>query len=305
MTEKEMIAKIKDLKKVKRAVILAHNYQIGQVQDIADHVGDSFALSRIATELEEEVVVMCGVRFMAETVKILSPEKKVLLPVLEADCPMAGMITVEQLRAFRNEHPGSPVVCYVNTSAAIKAESDICCTSSNAVQVISSLPDDKVLFVPDHNLGSYADSMIPDKQVIPWNGHCYVHQQIQMEDILIMKRMHPDTEVLVHPECNVEVTEMGDFVGSTAQIIDYVRRSPARSFIVVTEEGILHQLHKENPGKAFYPVFGEMVCHNMKRTGIAHVLDALQQDKHEIQVDKGVLERARRALERMLRVPIQ
>jgi quinolinate synthase len=302
MTEKEMIAKIKELKKMKRAAILAHNYQTGLVQDIADHVGDSFALSRIATELEEEVVVMCGVRFMAETVKILSPEKRVLLPVLEAGCPMAGMITVDQLRAFRNEHPGSPVVCYVNTSAAIKAESDICCTSSNAVQVISSLPEDKVLFVPDHNLGSYADRMIPEKQVISWSGHCYVHQQIQKEEIMMMRRRHPDAEVLVHPECNLEVTAMGDFVGSTAQIIDYVRRSPARSFIVVTEVGILHQLHKENPGKVFYPVFREMSCYDMKKTGIGHVMEALQHLKHEIQVEKGVLERAHRALERMLRV---
>lgn len=301
MTETEITEKINELKKKKRAVILAHNYQIGPVQAIADYVGDSLALSRIATGLKEKIVVVCGVRFMAETVKILSPEKKVLLPVADAGCPMADMITVEQLRAFRNEHPDAPVVCYVNTSAAIKAASDICCTSSNAVDVISSLAENKVLFVPDRNLGAYANAMIPGKQVISWDGFCIVHQQVQKEEILLLKRMHPDAEVLAHPECNPEVLEVSDFIGSTANIISYARRSASKSFIIVTEERIIHQLKKENPGKVFHTVFGEMVCQNMKKTTLNHVLEALQHEKHEIIVADDIIDNAGQTLERMLR----
>ena len=243
----DLIKEILRLKKERDAIILAHNYQLPEVQDIADLVGDSLELSRAAATMEGEVIVFCGVDFMAETAAVLSPEKTVLLPAVDACCPMADMITADELKLVKSRNPGAAVVCYVNTTAEVKAESDICCTSSNAVKVVNSVKNDTVIFVPDRNLAAYA-ARFTEKTILPWDGFCIVHDQITPEHVREARRLHPDAEVLVHPECRPEVIDLADHVASTSGIIKQVGASPAKAFIIGTEIGILHRLDKRIPG---------------------------------------------------------
>jgi len=299
---KEMISEIKRMKREKNAVIVAHNYQMDEVQELADVVGDSFKLSQYCASTNADIVVFCGVHFMAESAKILSPEKTVLLPEIDAGCPMADMVTAEALIEEKKKHPDAAVVCYINTSAAVKAECDICCTSSNALRVVRSIPDKEILFVPDKNLGSFIAKQVPEKTFHLWNGFCITHHRVGRDDVEKAKSIHPDALVLAHPECRQEVLEMADFVGSTAQIIEYAKRNNHDKYLIATEMGILHQLKKDNPDKTFYLLTQGLVCPNMKKTSVESVYNALKYNRYEITLEKEVIERARRSLEAMLAV---
>jgi quinolinate synthase len=296
-----MIEEILALKKKHNAVILAHNYQLPEVQDIADLVGDSLELSRSAARLDADVIVFCGVDFMAETAAILSPQKKVVLPAKEACCPMALMITPEQLLEMKARCPDAAVVCYVNSTAEVKAESDVCCTSANGVSVVNSLEENRVIFVPDGNLAAYI-SRFTKKQIIPWNGYCYVHDRFTPDEVNAARRLHPGAEVLVHPECRPEVIDLADFVYSTSGMGRHAKTSKAREFVIGTEVGMLYRLKKDNPGKEFYPLSNKAVCQNMKKTSIDKVLRALQTLEPRVTVPEGIASRARRSIERMLAV---
>ncbi|HTZ39372.1 MAG TPA: quinolinate synthase NadA [Syntrophales bacterium] len=287
------------LKKERRAVILAHNYQIPEVQDIADFVGDSLGLSIQASRTDAEVIVFCGVHFMAETAKILSPAKKVLLPDKNAGCPMANMITGRQLRALKEQHPGAKVLCYVNTSAEVKAECDLCCTSANAVTMVQkALKDDKeIIFVPDRYLADYVAGQT-GRTFIVWNGYCPTHARILPEDILKVKALRP--EIIVHPECTPEVRKLADLVASTEGMCRYVKQTNALEIIVGTEIGIIHRLKKENPDKTFYPASEQAVCPNMKLITLEKILWALEDLQPEIDVPQEIATKARRCIERML-----
>jgi quinolinate synthase len=294
--------KIGKLKSQKNAVILAHNYQIGEVQDIADFTGDSLGLSQQAASTEADVIVFCGVRFMAETAKILSPGKKVLLPEKNAGCPMANMITGADVREMKRKHPGAIVVCYVNTTAEVKAESDYCCTSSNAVKLVRSLGSDKeIIFVPDKYLGSYVREQT-GRDVILWPGYCATHAKIDPEDIKRLKEEFPDSVVLAHPEANTEVWSVADKLLSTGQMLSFAKESDKKSFIIATEIGIIHTLEKQNPEKEFIPVSRKTVCPNMKKINIEKILWSLENDEFEIELEEEVMNKARLSLERMLDV---
>mgnify|MGYP000851910102 CR=1 FL=1 len=299
---RDMVEEIKRMKNEKNAVIVTHNYQVDEVQELADVVGDSFKLSQYCASTDADIVVFCGVHFMAESAKILSPEKTVLLPEIDAGCPMADMATVDALIEEKRKYPNAAVVCYINTSAAVKAECDICCTSSNAVRVIRSIPNDEVLFVPDQNLGSFVAGQVPDKKIHLWSGYCITHHRVSREDVEKAKSLHPDALVLAHPECRKEVLVRADFVGSTAQIIEYAKNSSHDKFLIATEMGILYKLKKDNPDKTFYLLTPGLVCPNMKKTSVESVYNALKYNRYEINLDKEVAERARRALEAMLAV---
>lgn len=301
MPSAEIVNKLNELKKKHNAIILAHNYQIDEVQDVADYVGDSFGLSQIAAETDADVIVFCGVHFMAESAKILSPDKKVILPVLDAGCPMAEMVDVEGLKALKAKHPGVPVVTYVNSSAAVKAESDICCTSSNAVEVVESLDSDTIIFTPDQNLGSFIDAQT-DKKVILWEGYCITHHRVSPDDVKAVREAHPDALVVVHPETRPEVVALADHADSTAGILRFIKESDHKKFIVGTEMGILHRLKNENPDKEFYILTPKLVCTNMKKTNLNHVVEALENLGPEITVPEDIRLRAKRSLERMLEI---
>jgi len=292
---------IVQLKESKNAILLVHNYQPAEIQDIADLTGDSLELSRAAAAMEGDVIVFCGVDFMAGTAAILSPEKTVLLPAEDACCPMAQMITAEQLRLAKSKHPDAAVVCYVNTTAEVKAESDICCTSSNAVSIVNSLEEDEVIFVPDQNLAKYAQRFTK-KTILPWEGFCIVHHRITASQVHEARRLHPDAVLLVHPECRPEVIDLADHVASTSGIIRYVCASDKREFIIGTEVGILHRIGKECPGKMCYPLADAAICRNMKKTDLAKVRDALVTLRPRITVPDDIAARARKAIERMLAV---
>lgn len=296
-----LIEKIKKLKKEKNAVILAHNYQIPDVQDIADYVGDSLGLSIQASKTDADVIVFCGVYFMAETAKILSPQKTVLIPDPNAGCPMADMITADQLRALKAQHPQAKVLCYVNTTAEVKAECDLGCTSSNALQLVRDAfrEDEEIIFVPDKYLANYVSTQV-GRTFIAWKGFCPTHARILPEAIEEQERLHPEAEVMVHPECMPGVIAVADKVLSTGGMCAYARESASKEFIVGTEVGILHRLRLENPGKKFYPASELAVCPNMKRTTLEKVLWSLEGMTHEITVPEDVISRARRSIERML-----
>ncbi len=296
-----MIEEIQALKKERRATILAHNYQLPEVQDVADLVGDSLELSRAAARLDSEVIIFCGVDFMAETAAILSPQKRVIIPEKSAWCPMAHMITPDQLDDLKALNPGAAVVCYVNSTAEIKAKSDICCTSANGVQVVNSLAQEEVIFVPDRNLAAYI-ARHTDKKIIPWNGYCYVHDHFTPAEVKAARAKHPGAEVLVHPECRPEVIDQADFVYSTAGMGKHAKASDAREFIIGTEVGMIYRLKKENPEKEFYPLSENAVCQNMKKTTLEKVLRALQTLEPRVTVPEEVAVRARMAIERMLNV---
>jgi quinolinate synthase len=286
------------------AIILVHNYQVPEIQQIADIRGDSLELSRVAAETDADVIVFCGVQFMAETAAILSPDKKVLLPVKEAGCPMADMITVDGVRKLRAENPGAPVVCYVNSSAEVKAESDVCCTSANAVEVVNSLDEDRAIFIPDKHLGRYVAEHT-DKEIITYQGFCPTHARLTVEDVVKAKREHPDALFVAHPECRWDVLQLADHVTSTSGIFRYARESGAREFIIGTEIGMLYMLHQENPDKEFYPASELMTCPNMKLNDLEHVIEAMEEMKYLITVEEDVRKRARKCLDKMLAVRAQ
>ncbi len=301
MTKEDVTQRIARLKAERKAVILAHNYQIGEVQDIADFTGDSLELSRKAAAAEAEVIVFCGVHFMAETAAILSPRKTVLLPDPGAGCPMADTISAEDLRQWKAKYPGWPVVCYINTTAEVKAESDICCTSSNALKVVESVQSQGILFVPDKNLAAYIGRFSP-KKIISWDGCCYVHDQIYASHILEKRRRHPQAEVWVHPECRPEVIDLADRVLSTGHMVAQARLTEAKEVIIGTEAGILHRLGKENPAVAFFPAKDMAFCSNMKKINLLKVLASLEGMAHKVQVPPDIADRARGAIERMIKI---
>lgn len=302
MDQSEMIASIQKLKKERNAVILAHLYEWPEVQDIADIVGDSLDLSRRAKEAKADVIVFCGVSFMAETAKIVNPGRTVLLPVLEAGCPMADMVTPEDVKRLREENPKAAVVCYVNSSAEVKAESDICCTSSNARKIVASLQEDEIIFVPDRNLGHYVSRFFPEKKFIFHEGFCPTHNKINADEVLRVKEARPGVPILSHPECRPEVLDLSDFIGSTAQIIDYAVTSDAKELIIGTEIGVLHRLQKLCPDKTFYSLHAALVCPNMKKTRLANVQAALEQMKYRIELEEDLRLRAAVAIEKMLAI---
>ncbi|MEL7608299.1 MAG: quinolinate synthase NadA [Bacillota bacterium] len=302
MSTTEITRRISELKKNGNALILAHLYQLPEVQDISDFTGDSLELSRRAKESSAEVIVLCGVTFMAETAKILSPQKTVLLPEPDAGCPMADMVSASDIERLRKEHPNAAVVCYVNSSAEVKAASDICCTSSNAIKVVESLSEDEIIFVPDRNLGRYVSGFFPEKRFIYHTGFCPVHELISVADVKNARSLHPHASVLAHPECSPEVLDLADFIGSTAKIIDYAGKSNRTEFIIVTETGILHRLNTLYPKKRFYPVRSDMTCRNMKKTTLQKVAAALENMQYPIHLDQGLIDKAYACLDRMLRL---
>jgi quinolinate synthase len=298
-----LVDKIQKLKKERNAVILVHNYQIGEVQDIADHLGDSLGLSLEAAKTKADVIVFCGVHFMAETAAIISPNKKVIMPDVNAGCPMADMITVDKLRELKAKHPKAKVVCYVNSGADIKAESDICCTSANAVKVCRSLKDAKeIIFVPDKFLGHYTSTQVKDKKFILWEGFCPTHVMILPRHVEDAKARYPGAKVLVHPECRPETIALADEVLSTGGMLKYAKETDVKEIIVGTETGIIYRLRKENPDKKFYPALEQSICPNMKLTTLEKVFWSLEDLKIEIKVPKKIADKARSAIERMLEI---
>lgn len=300
LSKEELISEISKLKKEKNAVIVAHYYQIDEVQEVADIVGDSFALSKYCAETDADAIVFCGVSFMAESAKILSPDKKVYLPKSTAGCPMADMITADDVRELREKYPNAAFVCYVNSSAETKAECDVCCTSSNALKIVKSLEEKDIVFIPDRNLGSYIAKQVPEKNIILYDGYCYTHNKITVEDVEKVKKAHPDSIVAIHPECPPEVVEKADFVGSTLQIINYCTESEHNKFIIGTEMGILYDLNKKNKDKQFYLLTPRFVCTNMKKTTLESVYDALKNEQYETFVDEDIRQKSKATLEKML-----
>jgi quinolinate synthase len=293
--------RILKLKKERNAVILVHNYQLGEVQDIADFVGDSLGLSQNAAKTRAAVIVFCGVHFMAETAAILCPDMTVLLPDPHAGCPMANMIDAEQLRQKKKDLPSASVVCYINSTAEVKAESDICCTSANAVKVVESVDNDEILFVPDQYLGHYVSTKTK-KKIHLWPGYCPTHARIRDRDIIRLKQEYPQAKVVVHPECRPEVIALADEVASTGGIIRYARREDVREMIVGTEMGIIHRLKKENPGKKFIPVTEQAVCPNMKLITLEKVLWSLEEMAPVVTVPEKIRLRAKAAVDKMLAI---
>ena len=306
MADREDIAqlqqRIRDKSRQMNAVIVAHNYQRPEVQDVADFVGDSLELARQCARTEAEVIVFCGVNFMAENAVILNPSRQVLLAEGTAGCPMADMIDDVDVKAWRARYPGAAVVAYVNTTAAVKAESDICCTSANAARVVDSVPNDEVIFVPDENLAHWVSTRT-SKRVIAYPGFCITHRRLTAEHVRRAKALHPEAPVVVHPECLPEVTALADAVLSTSQMVQFCRENPARTFLIGTEMGLLHRLHKENPEKSFFVLSPGLVCPNMKKTRLEIVLRTMEERRNQIVVPEAVRVRAQRALERMLAVP--
>jgi quinolinate synthase len=303
MTEKnsDLVERILKLKRERNAILLVHNYQIGEIQDLADYLGDSLELAQKAAKSEADIIVFCGVHFMAETAAILNPDKKVLMPDPFAGCPMADMITAKGLRELKKKHPGVPVVCYVNTTAEVKAESDVCCTSANAVKVVNSFEEKEIIFVPDKYLAHYISTQT-DKKIIPWNGYCPTHVKILPEDIIRMKKLHPHSEVMVHPECTPKVIELADKAFSTSGMCRYAKESKVNEMIVGTEIGLLHRLRKENPDKKFYPASKLAICPNMKKNTLGKLLHSLENLKHEVKVPENIRIKAKEAVNRMLEI---
>ena len=293
----EIKNEIQKLKKEKDAVILAHYYVDGEVQEIADYVGDSYYLAEIATKVPESTIVFCGVSFMGE-----SPKKRVVMADGHADCPMAHMVDVDKIREVRKEYPDVSVVCYVNSTAEIKAESDVCVTSSNALKIVKNLPNKDIFFIPDENLGRFVASQLPEKHFIFNDGFCHVHRSITAENVKKAKEVHPEAEVLVHPECTPDVVALGDYVGSTSGIIDYATASDKDVFIICTEMGVLYELKQKNPGKTFYSVGHRQFCPNMKRISLENVRDTLRDMKNQVELPEDLRLNAKKALDEMLRI---
>ena len=295
---KNLSEKILKLKKEKNAIILAHLYQTPEIQEIADYVGDSYYLSKIARDCKEDLIIFCGVKFMGESAKILSPQKTIILPATNAGCPMADMACVEDLEEMIKLYPDAFKVCYINSSYEVKALCDVSVTSSSALDILKNVENKQILFLPDRNLGSYIAEFFPGKEFIFWQGFCPTHERISVEDILIAKEKHPQVKVLAHPECNKEVRDLCDYIGSTSGIIDFATKCEDEEFIICTEEGILYELEKNNPNKKFY--FPErIVCPNMKKTNLQNVYDALCGKVEEVVLDEEIAKKALTSLENM------
>jgi len=304
MTNRQLKGEIKKLLKERNAILLAHNYQRDEVQDAADLTGDSLGLSIEASKTEAKVIVFCGVHFMAESASILSPDKTVIFPRMDAGCPMADMITRDGLIRMKEEYPGLPVVTYVNSAADVKAVSDICCTSANAVSVVRSLRDAKrVIMTPDRNLSHYVTRFVKDKEIIAWDGFCPTHERLVPEDVLKLKVKHPDALFVAHPECRPDVVDLADKVASTSGMYVFCKESKAREFIIGTEIGILWRLKKDNPDKKFHLASKKLVCPNMKLTALEDVLVALEKMENVVTVPEEIRIPAKTALDRMLAVP--
>lgn len=308
LSQEQYIAEIKRMKAEKNAIILAHYYQTGDIQDIADFVGDSLALSQKAASNTADIILFAGVKFMAETAKILSPEKKVLLPDMMAGCSLANSCKASDFKVFLDENPGRTVISYVNTNADIKAMSDIICTSSNAVQIVESLPpDEKIIFAPDRNLGNYVLNKT-GRDMIIWNGTCHVHEEFSLEAIIRLKKENPEAKIIVHPECELPVRLVADYIGSTSSLLQFTKKDKADTFIVATEVGIIHQMKKENPQKNFIPVppidstCGCSECSFMKLITIEKIYNCLKNEKPEITIDQNLLIRAQKPIIRMMEI---
>ncbi len=300
MTNTELIEKINKLKKEKNAIILAHCYQNPEIDFVADYVGDSLGLSRLASKTDAEIIVFAGVYFMAETAKILSPDKKVLLPNKNSGCNMADMINLKQVKEFKEKHPDVPLVCYVNSSAEVKAQCDICCTSANAVNVVKSLGLKKVLFAPDCYLGSWVQKNLPDVEVISYPGFCPTHLRIIPDEIVKIKIMYKDAKILVHPECHQEVVKLADFVGSTTQIMQYCESTNHKQYIIATEKGVIDRLKRDFPEKEFILASSKLICHNMKWNTLDDILNSLLYDQFEVTVEEEIRQKALNSIQRMI-----
>lgn len=298
---RNLIEKIKKLKEEKNAIILAHSYQNIEIDEVADYVGDSLYLSQKAKDANADIIVFAGVYFMAQTAKIISPQKKVLLPNLNAGCLMADMINHEQMVNFKKNHPNVPVVCYINSTAEVKAECDICCTSSNALRIVKSLNTPKVLFLPDANLGKWVESKLDKVEVITYNGNCPVHNNIEVKDIELARKKYPHAKILIHPECKTEVSRLGDYVGSTSGIMEYVRKSKDKQFVIVTEKGVADRLERDYPEKKFVLIRNDMLCESMKLTTLDEIFYALDNEVNEINIDENIRKRSANCIERMLK----
>lgn len=296
----KLIDEIQALKKEKNAVILAHYYVNDDVQKIADFIGDSYYLSKVATTVPEQTIVFCGVSFMGESTKILNPEKTVLMPDALADCPMAHMADIEKINEVRRIYDDVAVVCYINSTAELKTYSDVCVTSSNAMKIVQALPNKNIYFIPDENLGRYIASKLPEKHFIFNDGFCHVHTSITRDNVLAAKKIKPDAEVLVHPECKLDVLELADYIGSTSGIINHATESPAHEFIICTEMGILYELQQKNPDKKFYSVGHRQFCPNMKKITLEKVRDSLKDNKVIVEVDEEIRKKANKPLNKML-----
>jgi len=297
----EIITEILKLKKEKDAVILAHNYQLPEIQDIADFVGDSLELSKLTANVKASLIIFCGVRFMAETAKILSPKKDVLLPALTAGCPLADMIDTNSLALLKEKHPNASTVCYVNSSVEIKAMSDVCCTSANALKIVESIDNNEVLFVPDKGLGRYVAEKT-NKKVILYEGYCPTHFRITKEDVLKAKELHPEAIIIVHPECPKEVRDISDFVFGTGGMLKFARESKYNKFLIGTEEGMIYRLKKEIPNKEFYLINSKLYCPNMKKTNLQLLYESLSEFKYSIEIPDDILERAQQPLLKMFEI---
>ncbi len=300
--KQQLIQEIKRLAKGKNAIILAHNYQIPDIQDLADLTGDSLALSIQASKTDADIIVFCGVHFMAEAASIVCPDKKVIIPVLDAGCAMADMLTAQQLREFKEKHPGVPVVTYVNSTAEVKAESDICCTSANAIQVVKWTKSKEVIMTPDRNLAAWVRRHT-DQIIHAWDGYCPVHDDLTVEAVKKAMEEHPDAVLMAHPECPEEVLDLAHVVRSTSGMLQYAKESDAKKFIVATEIGLLHPLQKQNPDKEFYEASPDMICDDMKKTGLKELLKALETEGPVVKVEENIRKKALKAVERMMQVP--
>ncbi len=300
-----IVNEIKKLKEEKNAVILAHCYQNIEVDEVADYVGDSLYLSQKAAETDADIIVFAGVYFMAQTAKILNPDKKVLLPRMESGCLMADMVNLQQVREFKSKHPNIPTVCYINSTAEVKTECDICCTSSNALSIVKSLQAPQVLFLPDTYLGKWVESQLDGTEVITYPGYCPTHLRIKPEDIIEMKKKYPNAEVLAHPECHKEVVKLADYVGSTTGIMKHAIESDKKQFIISTEKGVVDRLKRDYPEKEFILIKDNIICPNMKWHTLEDIYNALAKEQHEINVDKDVAQKALKCIDRMLEVSKQ
>lgn len=299
---KKLVERIKELKKEKNAIVLAHCYQNVEIDEVADYVGDSLQLSRLAAQTDADIIVFGGVYFMAETAKILSPDKKVLLPKMDAGCRMSDMVDLQQIREFKSMYPNVPVVCYVNSSADVKAEADICCTSANAVHVVESMKVPKILFAPDKYLGTYVANQLGNVEVVTYPGYCPTHLAILVEDVEAMKQKYPNAKVLAHPECHQAVTKLADYIGSTTGIMKYAKESDAKEFIIVTEKGVVDRLSRDYKDKKFYLVSNKAVCPNMKKNTLDDILHVLETEENEIFVEEEIAVKAKQAIERMIAI---
>ncbi|MFH1375953.1 MAG: quinolinate synthase NadA [Patescibacteria group bacterium] len=298
MEKAEIQSRVKKLKADRNAIILAHNYQLPEIYDVADFVGDSFELAVKTQQTDAELIVFCGVHFMAESAKILNPEKKVLIPDLAAGCFLADMITAESLREKKKEYPEAAVVCYVNSSAEVKAESAVCCTSANAVEICRKIPAKQIIFVPDEHLGTWVAENLPEKEITTWPGHCYVHSKVLTERVIEAQKAHPEALTIAHPECPKSVRDLADHVCGTGGMVKFVKDSEAREFLIATETGMLERLQRESSGKQFFALCGE--CINMKKITLPKVLDSLEKDQFEVTVPEETAKRAQKALEKMI-----